>query len=156
MLEAAEAASSTLAPLQGLPPCSFARRWELSEEKGSAGPLRPESAARQRRPGGRVPRRGARGRRGGRDGGAQVRHEGARGRGLGGGASLGIRAASWGGASEAEGSGAGLRALQRPSVGSRRRRRGRTPRPLTAVTLASSGRPSKCPPAAAGTEGTAG
>lgn len=147
------------APLRGLKPRSSARRWELSEEKGAAGPPRPESAARQRRPGGRVPRRGARGRRGGTDGGAQVRHQGARGRGLGCGASLGVGAASRGGACEAEGSAAGLRALRRPSAGSRRRRRGPDPspaRPPAAVTLASSARPSTCLSPAAGPEGTAG
>lgn len=74
MLEAAEAAGFTLPPrpLQGLQPCSAARCWELSEEKGAAGPPRPDSAARQRRPGGRVPRRGARGRRGGADSGEQA------------------------------------------------------------------------------------
>lgn len=54
MLEAAEAASFTLypppTPGRGLQPRSSARGWELSEEKGAAGPPRPESAARQRRP----------------------------------------------------------------------------------------------------------
>lgn len=39
------------APLRGLQPRSSARRRESSEEKGAAEPPRPESAARQRRPG---------------------------------------------------------------------------------------------------------
>lgn len=38
-------------PPPGLQPRSSARRWELSEEEGGGGAPRPESAARQRRPG---------------------------------------------------------------------------------------------------------
>lgn len=72
MLEAAEAASSTLPRCRGSSRAPLLAAGSCLRRKGAAGPPRPESAARQRRPGGRVPRRGARGRRGGTDGGAQA------------------------------------------------------------------------------------